>query len=123
MYHGDWSNGNMHGKGVSTCNDGNKYEGEYQNDNKHVQIFDFYLAKLQEFSYAYLIVMIRDQVFLLSLMADNMKVNGQTENNMEKESTLTWMEQLKQEYLKMENVPNGQKKEKVELEMEQLSDR
>ena len=115
----------MHGKGVSTWNDGRKYEGEYQNDNKHVQIFDFYLAKLQEFSYACLIVMIRDQVFLLGLMADNMKVNGQTENNMEKESTLAWMVQSKQEYLKMENVSNGQKTEKVELEMkqEQLSDR
>jgi len=51
--------------------------------------------------------MVRDLVFILGLMADNMKVNGQTENNMEKESTLTWMVQSKQEYGKMENVPNG----------------
>jgi len=51
--------------------------------------------------------MIRDSVFILGLMAKNMKVNGQTENNMEKESTFTWMVQSKQEYGKMENVPNG----------------
>ena len=118
-------NDNMHGKGVYTWKDGRKYEGEYQKDNKHVQIVDFYLTKLLEFSYACLNVMIRDSVFILGLMAKNMKVNGQTENNMEKESTFTWMVQSKQEYGKMENVPNGQKTEKVELEMEQeqLSDR
>ena len=51
-------------------------------------------------------VMIRDSVFILGLKAKNMKVNGQTENNMEKESTFTWMVQSKQEYGKMENVPN-----------------
>ena len=39
MYRGDWMNDNMHGKGVYTWNDGRKYEGEYQNDKKHVHKF------------------------------------------------------------------------------------
>ena len=39
----------MHGKGVNTWNDGNKYEGEYQNDKKHVK----YLILSQELSYSY----------------------------------------------------------------------
>ena len=66
-----------------------------------------YLTKLREYFNKFCNVMVRDLVFILGLMADNMKVNGQTENNMEKESTLTWMVQSKQEYGKMENVPNG----------------
>ena len=49
MYHGDWMNNVMHGKGVNTWNDGNKYEGEYKNDKKHVK----YLILSQELSYSY----------------------------------------------------------------------
>ena len=58
---------------------------------------------------------------MLGLMAENMKVNGKMESNMEKESTFSQMVLSKQEYGKMENVPNGQTKEKVELE--QVSDK
>jgi len=49
MYHGDWMNNAMHGKGVLTWNKGEKYEGEFKNHSKHVQIFDFILLNYKNF--------------------------------------------------------------------------
>ena len=34
MYEGEWVDGKMHGRGVYTFPNGNKYDGEWQNDLK-----------------------------------------------------------------------------------------
>lgn len=56
----------MHGKGTYIWKDGRKYEGEYQNDKKHVIVkFDC-----------------RDMVFILGLTEGGTKENGETGSNM-----------------------------------------
>lgn len=63
-----------------------------------------------------------DTVFILGVMAENMKVNGRMANNMAKENIFFSMVQSKQEYGKMESMYCGQKKEKEMLEQEQHSE-